>query len=122
MLHRKTHLVVFMVLLATNFSLGQNSISAAQARDHVGEKAVVCGHVASTHFAAKSRGMPTFINVDKPYPDQIFTILIWGTDRSKFDDPEDVYRNKRICVTGLITLYRGTPEIIARDSGQIKLE
>ena len=44
--------------------------------------------------------VPTFLNFDKRYPDQIFTLVIWGGDRSKFGDPETVYRGKRVCVTG----------------------
>jgi micrococcal nuclease len=81
-------------------SYAETSISAAEAAKHIGEKAIVCGKVASTHYAARTRGEPTFINLDKPYPNQIFTVLIWGSDRSKFGDPEEMYWNKHICVTG----------------------
>ena len=94
---------------------GNKKLSASEAAQHVGESATVCGIVASEHFAANSKGQPTFINLDKPYPRQIFTILIWGSDRSAFGQiPE------KLCVTGEISLYRGVPEIIARTPGQIK--
>lgn len=33
------------------------------------------------------KGQPAFINLDKPYPNQIFAFLIWGSDRSKFEKP-----------------------------------
>jgi DNA/RNA endonuclease YhcR with UshA esterase domain len=102
--------------------LAQTSISAADAKNHVGERATVCGEVASTHFAASSRGNPTFINLDKPYPNQIFTVLIWGTNRPKFRDPEEAYRGKHICVTGKISDYKGAPEIIAYEPSQIKVQ
>jgi len=36
----------------------QHQISQAKAKDHVGEKATVCGQVASTHYATRSRGNP----------------------------------------------------------------
>lgn len=98
-----------------------DTISAAQAKEHVGENATVCGQVASTHFAPRSRGTPTFINLDRAYPEQIFTVLIWGRDRQKFGDPEQKYANKRICVTGAIELYRGVPEIIAHEPKQIQV-
>jgi hypothetical protein len=101
--------------------LAQSSISAAEAKNHVGEKATVCGEVASTHYAARSRGNPTFINLDKPYPTQIFTVLIWGSDRPKFGDPEGKYQTKHICVTGKITDYKGVPEIIAYEPTQIEV-
>jgi len=100
----------------------QKSISAAAAKDHVGEKATVCGEVASAHFAARSRGTPTFINLEKPYPNQIFTVLIWGSDRPKFGSPEREYDGKRICVTGKVNIYRGMPEIIAYEPSQISMQ
>jgi hypothetical protein len=63
-------------------------LTAAEAAKHVGEYAKVCGEVVSTKYASSSRGQPTFLNLDKPYPDHIFTIVIWGDNRSKFDQPE----------------------------------
>lgn len=110
-----------VVLLAVS-GFAQSPISAAEAKNHVGERATVCGEVASTHYAARSRGNPTFINLDKPYPDQIFTVLIWGSDRPKFGDPEEMYRNKRICATGKIADYKGVPEIVAYEPSQIKIK
>lgn len=108
-----------VIVLFVSAALGQASISAADAKNHIGEKATVCGRVASTHFAANSRGKPTFINLDEPYPNQIFTVVIWGSDRSNFGDPESAYRNKHICVSGVIESYRGVPQIVARESQQI---
>jgi DNA/RNA endonuclease YhcR with UshA esterase domain len=110
---------VFAVLWATLVN-AQNSISAAEAKSHVGEKTTVCGEVASAHYAQRSRGNPTFINLDKPYPNQVFTILIWGSDRTKFDNPEQTYSGKRVCVTGKIDDYKGTAEIVVHDPSQIK--
>ena len=114
--------IPFVIVLWAALGLAQTSISAAEAKNHVGEKATVCGEVASTHYAARSRGNPTFINLDKPYPTQIFTVLIWGTNRPKFGDPEEAYRSKHICVTGKISDYKGAPEIIAYEPSQIKVQ
>jgi hypothetical protein len=97
-------------------------INAAEAKDHVGEKARVCGKVVSTHYAARSKGQPTFLNLDEPYPHEIFTIVIWGSDRSKFGAPESKYQDARICATGKITTYRGTPEIAASEPSQIEIQ
>lgn len=66
-------------------SLCQAGTSAAplttdDAKKHIGENATVCGVVASSHYAGGSRGAPKFVNLDKPYPNQVFTILIWNED------------------------------------------
>lgn len=121
MIFHKTRAFVIpvVVVLWAALAHAQNSMSAAEAKDHVGEKATVCGEVASTHYAARSRGNPTFINLDKPYPNQIFTVLIWGSDRPKFGDPDKMYRSKHICVTGKISDYKGVPEIVAYEQSQI---
>jgi hypothetical protein len=116
-------------LLSTSLTLafafcaaGQSGkITAAQAKDHIGEVQTVCGKVASAHFADRSKGQPTFLNLDEPYPKEIFTILIWGSDRAKFGAPETKYQNASLCVTGKITSYRGTPEIVANEPSQIVL-
>jgi DNA/RNA endonuclease YhcR with UshA esterase domain len=97
-------------------------ITATEAKNHVGERATVCGNVVSTRYAARTKGDPTFLNLDEPYPRQIFTILIWGSDRSKFGEPEVKYENKKVCVTGLIKDYKGVPEVIAEQPSQIEIQ
>ncbi|HXW25578.1 MAG TPA: hypothetical protein VEK73_12615 [Xanthobacteraceae bacterium] len=95
------------------------TLAPEEAASHVGESATVCGLVASATFAARSNGQPTFLNLGKPYPDQIFTAVIWGSDRSKFGSPETALKGKNVCVTGDIRLYRGRPEIILHDPKQL---
>jgi hypothetical protein len=113
----------FLFLLLASSTLAQtNKITATEAKDHVGETRTVCGKVASTHFAAKSKGQPTFLNLDDRYPKEVFTILIWGSDRAKFGAPETKYRDARVCVTGKITSYRGKAEIMATEPSQIVRE
>jgi hypothetical protein len=99
----------------------QDSITAAHAREHIGQFERVCGTVASTHFAFRSKGRPTFLNLGQPYPNEVFTVVIWDRDREKFGSPETIYRNKNICVTGTISVYRGMPEIIASSRDQITI-
>lgn len=97
-------------------------LSADEARRHVGENTCVCGVVVSAHFAQRSGRQPTFLNLDKPYPNQIFTAVIWGGDRPKFGEPEITFEGKRVCVTGAIELYREKPEIILHDPSQLTEE
>jgi hypothetical protein len=55
----------FLFLLVAFSTAAQTSkITAAEAKDHIGETRTVCGKVASTHFASKSKGEPTFLNLD----------------------------------------------------------
>jgi hypothetical protein len=97
-------------------------ITASEAKDHIGERATVCGRVASTRYAYRTKSQPTFLNLDAAYPNQIFTIVIWGSDRAKFGEPENNYRDKSMCATGMIKSYRGTPEIEAHDPSDIEIQ
>jgi hypothetical protein len=106
-------------LLAFSTTAQTDKIIAANAKDHVGETRTVCGKVVSTHYASGSKGQPTFLNLDEPYPKEVFTILIWGSDRAKFGTPETKYKDAKVCVTGKITSHREKPEIMATEPGQI---
>ena len=111
-----------VILLAVSPALAQKTLTATEAKDHIGEQGTVCGKVVSTRYAESSRGSPTFLNFDQPYPNQVFTLLIWGSDRSKFGDPETTNRGKRICVTGKLTSFKGVPEVVASEPAQIKMK
>jgi len=93
-----------------------------QAKNHLGENATVCRVVVSTKYLESKRCSPTLLALDRSYPNQPFTIVVWGNDRPKFGTPEVGYKDKRVCVTGTITDFRGTPEIVAKDPAQIKEE
>lgn len=103
-------------------SAGLPRLRSYQAKNHLGENATVCGLVVSTKYLESKRRSPTFLDLDHPYPHQPFTIVIWGDDRQKFGTPEVEYKDKRVCVTGTITEFRGTPEIVAKDPTQITEE
>jgi hypothetical protein len=117
-------LFVLVLTLAASASVRAQtkSINGAEAKSHVGERATVCGTVVSTHYADKTKGSPTFLNLDEPYPRQIFTIVIWGSDRPRFGKPEEKYKDHQVCVTGKITDFRGKPEIAATDPKQIEVQ
>ncbi len=112
-------------ILAGLFALlavAEKKYSTSEAKEHFGETATVYGEVVSARYADSTKGQPTFLNLDKPYPNQVFTVVIWGNNRSKFGTPEDAYKGKRICVSGKITAYGGLPEIVADDPKQIRTE
>jgi hypothetical protein len=93
------------------------TMSAAEAAKHVGERATVCGKVAGEHTATNSRGTPTFINLDVPYPNQLFAILIWGEDRQRVGELSA--DGTHLCATGVIQSYRGVPQIVVKSKTQL---
>jgi len=84
------------------------------------QHARVCGKVASAKYAESSRRSPTFLNLDEPYPNQVFTAVIWGDARPKFKTAPELLKGHAVCVTGTITLYKGRAEMEVSDPTQIE--
>jgi len=111
------------LLAATAVGAAESQLSdmvrPSEAIQHVGEFAMVCGVIASARYARDSRGEPTYLNFDKPYPDQDFTVVIWGQDRREFAvAPEDL-EGYKACVYGKVDQYRGKAQIVARRGEQL---
>ena len=106
----KRSLILLAVAIALHMAVAQ-TVPATDAAKHVGEHATVCGTIAGEHTAASSRGTPTFINLDRPYPHQVFTVLVWGEDRSSVGT---LPASGQLCVTGTIKEYRDVPEVEIR--------
>lgn len=114
--------VVAMALIAFRVAWG-GGIDTAEAKNHVGETNTVCGTVVSAHYAKWDKGSPTFLNLDKPRREAVFTVVVWGEQRALFPEPpEKAYLQKRICVTGKIGLYGTVPQIVVTNPAQITIE
>jgi DNA/RNA endonuclease YhcR with UshA esterase domain len=93
------------------------TITPSEASQRVGQSVTVEGVVSEVHHAAS--GKVTFIDVGGIYPDNPFAGVIFSDDASKFPNVDSL-EGKTIDITGMIKLYRGKPEIILNDAGQIK--
>jgi hypothetical protein len=119
----RKNLLLAVTILSCSIAQAQTArITTKDAKDHIGQVETVCGKVASAHYSARSKGQPTFLDLDARYPHEFFTVVIWGRNRGKFGAPELEYRDTRICVTGKIASYRGTLEIAATEPSQIEVE
>jgi DNA/RNA endonuclease YhcR with UshA esterase domain len=111
---------MLIALLAYTLFLQPASLTAAEAKAHVGEQATVCGVVKSARWASTSNRRPTFLNLDEAYPKQLFTVVIFEEHRGAFTPPPETrFDKKRICVSGKIEDFRGTPEIVVSAPSQI---
>ena len=108
-------------MVCTIFSVAAHAVSLSpeDSANHVGETATVCGPVVSATYLPQAPQSPTFLDLGKPFPNQIFSAIIFGSDRPKFGTPETSMRDKSICVTGTIFLYQGKPKIILHDPKQL---
>jgi hypothetical protein len=98
-----------------------DTLDPAAAAAHVGEEATVCGEVTGAKFSSHRKRKPTFIDFGPPHPNQLFTALIWGEHRDKFNYVPESLLGRTICVSGMITEYKGKAEIKVSDHSQVRI-
>lgn len=111
----RTLKALFLVL---SFSLAPafaQNITATEAASHIDQHATVCGRITGEHTAYRSAGQPTFIDLDRAYPNEVFTAVIWGRDRAAVGAVPAVGHD--VCFTGTISSYRGVPQIVLHGRG-----
>ncbi|MBT6745011.1 MAG: DNA/RNA non-specific endonuclease [Flavobacteriales bacterium] len=89
-------------------TLPKGKINTVQSQYYTGSKACVCGTVVATKYSEKSGA--TFLNLDKKFPNQIFSVAIWKDSRANFSYlPENELKGKKVCITGKLEANKGTP-------------
>ena len=92
------------------------SISPDSAKYHDGSLQTICGKVTGTHVT-KSGAM--MLNFGAAYPENSFTAVIFSDDAPKFKKVKD-YDGKTICVIGRIKMYKGKPEMVLKETNQLR--
>jgi DNA/RNA endonuclease YhcR with UshA esterase domain len=113
---RPSTLVVALAFAVTTAPAFAATIAPAEAKAHVGETATVEGTVDEVYTA---RSGVTFLDMGGRYPNETFTGVIFAGDAGKFPNVHAL-QGKTVDITGPVRLYRGRPEIILNDAGQLK--
>ncbi len=102
--------------------LPRNTFNTRQAALYAGKRDEInaCGKVVSTKLSSKGN---IFLNLDKSFPNQIFTVTIFNQDVPNFSyQPHEWLKNKTICVKGMVTKdSNGVPGIIIENETAITL-
>jgi endonuclease G len=102
-------------------SLPRNSFNTVQAKNYMGknEDIRVCGTVVSTKLSSKGN---IFLNLDKKFPNQIFSITIFKDNAGNFSYQPNIFlEGKTICVTGKVTNFNGTPTVNISNESSIEI-
>jgi hypothetical protein len=111
---------ILLIGFASVKTFAQTTIPAKEAAKHTGEAVTICDKVYGGKFLSSSD--ITLLDMGGAHPNQALTLLIKGADRKKFTgNPEDIFKDKNVCVTGTVIDYKGKPEMIIIDPAQIKL-
>jgi hypothetical protein len=106
-----------LILVLAGSAHGRSeAIPVSRAGEHVGEEVTIEGRVVSAHAAPLATVLaftPNFAG---------FTATILAADRPKFPNNfEQRYRDKLVRVTGVVTAYRGKPEMRLREPSQLQV-
>lgn len=102
-------------------SLPRGHFNTEQAKQYMGENKTitVVGKVVGSRY---SRSGNLWFNLDKQFPDQIFSIFIRKDDLVNFvGDPKAAFDGQVIKVTGVIQDFSGVPTVNVEQSGRIEL-
>lgn len=110
-------LVLTFVLIFSATSTFAETVRPDYARAHVGQSVTVEGNVSEVYTARRS-GV-TFLDFGGRYPNNVFSAVIFADDAGRFSNVHEL-EGKVVDVTGPVRLYKGRPEIILRDAGQLK--
>jgi len=101
-------------------TLPKNHFNTVQAEFHVysGRNVSICGTVVSSHF---SKAGNVLLNLDKGYPNQVFTAFIKGEDLKHFSySPDLEFKNESVCITGKVEKMGENPAIFVTKDTQIR--
>lgn len=111
-----------LVLFLSIFAKAQQEVKIDDLNNHTGDSIKVCTKIFGGIYLEKSKGAPTLLDAGGKYPDAPLTLLIWGEARKQFKEaPDYFYKNKDVCITGRIKLYKGKPEIEIFNEKQIQV-
>lgn len=114
---KKLILLIFSSLTFTN-AHAQKQIPIDDAPKYLGHKVVICDSV----FSVKVLPHLTFVNIGGDYPKQKLTLIFYKKDLYLLDiNPLQLYKEKRLCITGKLIEYEGKAQIIIRSVKQIKI-
>jgi DNA/RNA endonuclease YhcR with UshA esterase domain len=95
-------------------------ISPDQAKDFIGKTVTVCGDVAGTYV---SKTGTNFLSFGAENPNQVFQAVIYEDIAKKFSEaPATAFKGKKVCITGVVSIYKMKPEIEVMGVDWIALE
>ena len=92
------------------------TIGAAQAADNIGKQVTVTGVVAQVSI----RPSLVFLNFDKPFPSNLFTVIIRNKSTNEFESLSAL-KGKSVSVEGKVIDYNGKPEMELTRKSQLKV-
>lgn len=105
------NLIWAFVLTFSLNCLAQDTITTAKVKEYMDKEVCVLGKVVSFKLASEGKST-NYINIDKPYPESVFTVVISNFYLEKLNIKIEDLKDKDIYVKGKITTYKNDPKQI----------
>jgi hypothetical protein len=118
----KKIVVAASAMLLVHFSFAQKVVPLDSVAKYEGKVVTVCSKVTGTHVSSGDKKNEN-LNFGKPFPDNSFSVYIAEGDLKNFKkDPAESLKDKNVCVTGTVKIYKDKPEIVVTKEDQIKVQ
>jgi len=115
-------IVALCLVVVSTLGLKAQVVKPEEAPQLVGKTVTVCGAIFSGKYLESSKTSPTLLNMGAAYPKQPLTIVIpLEIRRTMGFKPEELLKNKHVCVTGKITKFNGAAQIVISDKSQLRI-
>ena len=106
----KFFITTFLLAIAS-FSFAQDTIISKNVNNYIGKEVVLKGKIASFKLASEGKST-NFINIDKAYPNNIFTVVLTNKYLQEKNIQLSNSKGKSIIVKGIISIYENDPKKI----------
>lgn len=108
-------------LCVTSLAIAKEAkIEALKAPFYVGQSVMACGNLVETKHLSNRH----YLNLDKKYPNQTLTILVWDNDYRWFEErfgKIDAKIGQRFCGRGVIEEYKNNMQIQIKNPQFLRL-
>jgi hypothetical protein len=117
-------LVIILIVFSSVQSVGaaENVTLTSNTASKIGETLTVCGTVAGSNQAGKQETSPLYVNLDMPWPESPFLLVIGKPEIALF--PVDQLKTGQpVCAAGMIesSPKSGKPYILLKQASQLRL-
>ncbi|KQM78103.1 hypothetical protein ASE74_15450 [Pedobacter sp. Leaf216] len=108
--------LLFLLCGVAFYAKSQTLVLAKDAADYLGKNVTICDSVYST----KALDKLTLINLGGAFPKELITVVVNKEDIAKFpSEPSTMFMGNKICVTGIVSEFKGKKQIVVTDPKQI---
>ena len=102
--------ITFLLIFST-YCFAQDTITTAKVKDYMDKEVCVVGKVVSFKLAAEGKNT-NYLNIDKPYPESVFTVVISNYHLEKLNVKIEDLKDTTSYIKGKITTYKNDPKQI----------